>query len=188
VGTAALIATFCVWFFVEKIEIRDIVTVFTSGIVSTTLIYHSLNYNLNYETNKIKFEFDETKLAIDRKIHATNLIGEWHKKDMTDNIVRVRKLMDTVKSGKLNAVQIDEKIEIDTETRIALVSILNYFERICLSIDEGVSDNDILKSYFRFIFRVYWGSFQEFVYYRRKQRDDMSIFCDFEKYIVTVWK
>lgn len=40
-------------FYVPKAEIRDIVSVFTGGIVSTTLIYHVLNYHLNYEVNRI---------------------------------------------------------------------------------------------------------------------------------------
>ena len=182
------IATICMSLFVKSAEIKDVITVFTSGIVSTTLIYHALNYNLNFSANKIKFEFDESKLGIDRKISAINLIGEWHKKDMTDNIVKVRKLIDVIKSEKLNAIQIDEKLESETETRVALISILNFFERICLSIEINISDNETLKSYFKFIFRIYWSSFQEFIRYRRKQRDDESIFCDFEKFITINWK
>lgn len=89
-----IVTAILVSMYVPSVEVRDVVAVVTGGIVSTTLIYHVLNYHLNYEVNRIKFSFDDRKLSSDRKVQSIAVIGEWHKPDMIRYTITARDFLE----------------------------------------------------------------------------------------------
>jgi hypothetical protein len=178
--TITLVAACLVTFYVPKAEVRDIVAVITGGIVSTTLIYHVMNYHMNYEVNRIKFRYDDRKIVSDRKVQAIAMIGEWHKPDMMTRTVKAYSFLKSYRDKSPEAF--NDALELDAEARIAIITILNFFERVALAIDAKVVDEAIIKSFFKGLVREYYhGTINGLINPRRRERNNNRIFTELEE-------
>ncbi len=168
------------WGAVLSIDIRDIVAIFTSGIVCTTLVYHAFNLTMNYEINKIKIDYDENKIKFDRKVQSLNMITEWHKPEMTILTITIRDFLSEKNTDNNLSKLIDLPENIDS--RKAIVTILNYFEKISLACEFKIADEAVLKDFFQGLFQFYYLNSKDFIQKRRRERNNTKIFERFEKY------
>lgn len=168
---------FVVYKNVPGAEIRDIVTIVTGGVVSTTLIYHVMNYHLNYDVNIVKFRYDNNKIVFEQKSNAIKMIGEWLKPEMMRHTILARDFLDSnkMKSGS----EIDKQLKDSESTRLAIVMILNLFETIAIAISERVIDEKIMKSFFRGLFNEYYHGTHQWILFRREARKNNKIFENF---------
>jgi Domain of unknown function (DUF4760) len=174
-----IIGSFVVAVCIKNVDTKDVVAVFTAGIVCTTLSYHAMNYHLNYEVNRMKFEFDDNKLIHDKKVVALNIISEWNKPEMT-KIANTLKLLFDDFVGKKNSEFI-QKIQTEADVRFSVIAILNYFEKIGAAVSFEVADENLLKDYFLGLVNGFWHGLNEYIIVRRKEREDDDIFIQFEQ-------
>jgi hypothetical protein len=177
--TITVIAACLVVFYVPKAEVRDIVSIVTGGIVSTTLIYHVMNYHMNYEVNRVKFRYDDRKIVSDRKVQAIAMIGEWHKPDMMKLTRAARLFLDAHRGKEINILE--KALDQNEESRIAVIVILNFFERIALAINARVVDEDMMKSFFKGLCNEYYHGASGLINLRRQQRKNDRIFIELEQ-------
>jgi Domain of unknown function (DUF4760) len=168
----AITVTIVAYLYVPDITIRDLATVFTTGIICTTLYYHATNLRSNYKLN-------EEKLSSDRKIAAINLIGEWHKAENIRHTIIARDfLLGNIDSQEHEIIKKLEQDE-NTDARVAVVSVLNYLERIAIAALYHAADEAVLKDYFCTIFSFYEHNAIVFIHSRRKEKQDNRLFARF---------
>jgi Domain of unknown function (DUF4760) len=167
-----IITTILLKVFIPGMPIRDVAAVFTAGIVCTTLYYHARNLRFNYEINT-------EKLKSDKKIAAVNLIGDWHKAENIRNTIIARDfLLDNIRAADDDIIsKLEDKVH--TDARVAVVSVLNYLERIAIAAIHDAADEQILKDYFIAIFDFYAHKALPFITARRKEKQDDKLFVFF---------
>jgi Domain of unknown function (DUF4760) len=168
----AAIITCSLKFFVPATPVRDMVAVFTAVIVCTTLYYHARNLRFNYE-------FNHEKLRSDKKIAAINVIGDWHKAENIRYTITARDFLLKLGNAKHDDIINELEKEENLLARIALVSVLNYLERVAIAAVYDAADQEILKDYFRVIFSFYAHKALPFIHARRKEKQDDGLFAIF---------
>lgn len=167
-------------------SIQETISTAAFLIVVFTLWYHANNLFVNVTVNQQKFKFD-------RKIVALNMITEWYK-DFSVNSRRIRdyrKLHLKENGGIVNPQKLREDLDGDDETilRIYLIPILNFFEKIAISILRHAADEKIVRDYFEDIFLRYYSFFEQVIFLRRNEEVGglPHAFDNFEK-IAKSWK
>ena len=162
------------------LEVRDYLTLFTCGIICTTLAYHSKNVALTYkyhaeklaldvqklESDKIKNEQDVHRKKLEYTFHVSN---DWFK-SLSDCVQRSRVFINNNRNnGHITSVSdFISKIESNPEDRRALISILNYFEYLSLLIKNDLVHEETTKSFFKTVFCEYFSVLKPYIDERQK--------------------
>jgi hypothetical protein len=159
-----------------KFEIRDIVSILTCGIVSTTLIYHAKNLKLNFDANNERLIFDKWKF--EKEIEYKKMEGEykkkaysfevstvWFKPEMAKNVEICRDFLLKEKGTLMNGTiqsfikQLDENLD----KRKAVICVLNYFENLSLMIRYDIVHEEHIKQCFKTVFLDYFKVLKRYI-------------------------
>lgn len=151
-------------------EFRDYATLFTCGIICTTLFYTAKNMRLTYEfhVQKLSVDLDEKKL---KKIELTiQISSEWFK-SLSDHVEVSRafiKKFTLNPEGTIDVIAFVKSIEDNPNERKSLVVILNYFEYLSLLLKRDLVDEQTLKDAFKTVFCEYFLRLKPFIDERQK--------------------
>lgn len=159
------------------IEIKDVISILTCGLVSTTLVYHAKNLRLNYEVNKAKIDFDKEKYNEEKKSKQADILRNkiaysfqvsslWFKPDMANHVELSRKFLREHKEKLEDHKPISEfikELEGNIEARKAVICILNYFENIALLINNDLVDEESIKNCFKTLFVDYLKTLKKYI-------------------------
>jgi Domain of unknown function (DUF4760) len=155
------------------LELRDYLSVFTCGIICTTLFYHSKNVVLTHRYHKEKLDFEKQKLIDEnkrRKLEFSLLVtSEWFKPTVFDCADKARRFINSNKSKLNNGVVFIEILDADIENRKAVIMVLNYFEHISLLIKKDLIEEDTVKDAFKTVFCDYYSSLKPYIEERQKK-------------------
>lgn len=159
-----------------KYEIRDVVAIFTCGIVSTTLIYHAKNLKINYEANQAKLDFDKTKWeeekrlkiaesASKKKLYSYEKAELWFHPHMIKHVEATRLFLRENKDtlGRSSMEEIRSVIKQMDGMAEALGCVLNYFENMALLIKENIVEEEVIKHFFKTLFTDYYRYLKNFI-------------------------
>lgn len=177
-------------------EIRDLVAIFTGLIIVTTLFFYSKIYSQNFEKHEEILQFEREKFEYQKSIREENInirklkysfeiTGEWHRPNRAIYLQKIKLFFNTIrnsdgslKSGK----EFDKEINLTADTRTALMSILNYFEHVCILIEEDFADEEAIKKAFKHIFNLFLTETEDYIKYRQTKEKSKSIYKNFLKY------
>lgn len=160
-----------------SLEIKDVISILTCGLVTTTLVYHAKSLRLNYEVNKEKIEFDKLKYEEEKKgkqaevlrskiSYAFQVSSLWFKPDMASHVELSRKFLrehkEKLEDHKPIAEFINE-LEGNIEARRAVICVLNYFENIALLIKNDLVDEESIKKCFKTLFVDYLKTLKKYI-------------------------
>jgi hypothetical protein len=172
VGFLATIAvTIWAYFTSSTHEPKDIVPVTVAGIAATALVYSAMSLHANQILN-------ERKLLQEKKLLSLSLISEWHKPDMVHLTIVGAVLRKQIKD--LQPKEVIEVLANDKEKQTAVVSMLNYMEKLAISVNVGVADEETLREFFDSIIRLYYHALKGFIEYKRIDLSDANVFIRFE--------
>ena len=172
IGFLATVAvTIWAFFASSSHEPKDIVPVTAAGITATALVYAAMSLHANQILN-------ERKLLQEKKQLSLNLIGEWHKPDMAKLTIVGAAVRKEVKD--LHPKEVVDILTNDKEKQMAVVSMLNYMEKMAISVDVGVADEETLREFFDSIVRLNYHALRGFIEYRRTELSDASVFIKYE--------
>ena len=80
----------------------------------------------------------------------------------------------------LQQKEVIEVLANDKEKQTAVVSMLNYMEKLAIAVEVGVADEDTLREFFDSIIRLYYHALRGFIEYKRTDLSDASVFVRFE--------
>jgi hypothetical protein len=163
-----------------KLEVRDYITLCTSGAICTTLAYHSKNVALTYQYHLEKLALDIQKLESDKlknekdverkKLEYTFYVSNDWFKSLSECVQRSRVFINNNRNNWhiSNIPDFISKIESNPEDRKALISVLNYFEYISLLIKNDLVHEETIKSFFKTVFCEYFSVLKPYIDERQK--------------------
>jgi hypothetical protein len=180
-----------------KFEFRDVIAVATCGVVVTTLIYHSINYESNLSANQIKIELDREKLNVEiersKMTLSYQICSEWSRPSMAEN-VRIMRALTEGKDPKLveyfellqnNRIkEFSDKLDSDLEIRSSFISVLNFLETLSVSVDKNIVNEEFIRENFQTLFLKYSKSLKAYIHFRQAKSPRM--YRNFEK-IAETW-
>ncbi|MBN8650503.1 MAG: hypothetical protein J0L67_03700 [Cytophagales bacterium] len=91
ITAVAILVTFLISYYYNfEVYFRDYIALFTTGIVCTTLFYHSKNIGLThaYHVEKLSFEREKLKAENERKVAEYSLMicSEWFKPSVSTEV------------------------------------------------------------------------------------------------------
>lgn len=181
IGLGATVVITVLMILFVKADIRDYVAIFTGGVVCTALFYNAMNLKFSHDAARIKLEFDDNRLAHDKKIMAINICGEFHKPEMAKLAVQAKSLIKQFEGKKQD--ELVSFVESDVDARTGIISVLNFFEKIALSIKFDVADENILRDFYKGVFAWYWHKLYPFIMHRRRESNNNGVFVEFENMI-----
>jgi hypothetical protein len=140
-------------------------------------IFYSI---INYEHNQIKFNHE---LKSSRNSFSFTTASEWFKPTMVENL-KITKKMYIEHKHLINdnkATDFSQLLDSDESARSALVSIFNYLECVSLAIDNGILDDDFMKSYLGGICTAYLMDYGFYIEYKRNTTKSPLIWINFTK-------
>jgi len=165
-----------------SIEAKDVIALFTSGLVTTTLIYTAKNLRLNFEASQAKLQFDSDKFDYEKNAkseeirrkkieYSFQVCSQWYSPAMAVHVELSRsfvrkhadKLRDHVIADFVN------ELEENLESRRCVISVLNYFENISLLIFKELIDKEIMRDSFKTLFCEYYKVLKPYIIERQKQ-------------------
>ncbi len=168
-------------YFKHSLDFKDYISIFTCGIVCTTLLYHSKNVTLTHKYHEEKLAFDKEKFNFEKdKLTAENkrkmaeysllVCSEWFKPGMCEQAHLARKFLNANKENvKGNIVEFIKILDEIPENRKAVVTMLNYFEHIALLIEKGLVEEDIIKDAFKTLFCDYYSLLKPYIKERQTE-------------------
>jgi hypothetical protein len=172
IGFLATVAvTIWAFFASSSHEPKDIVPVTAAGIAATALVYAAMSLHANQILN-------EQKLLQEKKQLSLNLIGEWHRPDMAKLTILGAALRKEIKD--LRPKEVMDILTNDQEKQMAVVSMLNYMEKMAISVDVGVADEETLREFFGSIVRLNYHALKGFIEHRRTELSDATVFIKYE--------
>ncbi|WP_200979815.1 DUF4760 domain-containing protein [Echinicola sp. 20G] len=142
----------------------DIFLIIGTVIAAISLVYNAINVNsIRAETEK--------KLKFELRQNSFNLINTWYSSQLSQSNLTIRKLRERGFSVK--------NIEDNPENIIAIASVLNFFETICLHIRHQTVDEQVLKDFYIDIFYTYNKNLAEYIQYSRNKFNTSRIYKEF---------
>ncbi len=149
----------------------NILKIFGSGIALTSLAYAAMNVRLIYNSQ-------QHNLEIKRKTFSSNLITQFNSPEMTKLSIISYALKKDIK--ELKPEEVVEYLEKNQDKKTAMVASLNFFEKMAISIEHGLADENLLEDFFRSIVRNNYHSLKDFIELKRKENQNNKIFEKFE--------
>lgn len=154
----------------HHLDVTQIATLIATGFTLTTLAYAALTFNLNLKVN-------EEKLSFEKKLLAINFISEWHHPDMSGFVRTTRLIRDDLKpnvnQGNDHVVTL---LNSDPAKREAVITILNYFEKVAVAIKYDAADDQVLRDYLAGPLRLNFHAFEPFINHLRGFYNDHKLF------------
>ncbi len=167
---AVVVVFLCSLYFSFKFDFRDYATLFTCGVICTTLFYTAKNIRLTYEYHiqKLGAEGDDKRL---KKLELTiQISGEWFK-SLSEHVETARNFLkqsNLTPDGSVNVPAFVKSIEDNPNARKSLVVILNYFEYLSLLLKCELIDEQTLKGAFKTLFCEYFSRLKPYIDERQK--------------------
>jgi hypothetical protein len=181
-----------------SIEIRDIASVFTCGMVVATCFYHAKNLRLNIEANQKKLDFDyekfefeqelkqedaRNKSEMEKKIFAFTIAKElgsptigihmhtFRLFHLTNPLMGELKTIAPADTGRLK--EWADKFDVLPE-RSSIIMVLNYFENVAISIKKGFADEDVCKEILKTVVCQVYQGYKTYIDYRQSDAHNGS--------------
>ena len=199
----ALLITILMYVVLEKYnqeyDIRDLVAIFTGGILATTLLYHSktIRYSQTLHNDRIEFEkekFEYQKEKVDKEFSyekeklSYDITNKWHdpvfSPFVNQSYVFLNKYKKEIESGQKMS-DFDTVFDANPNERLAVITILNYFEHLSLLIDEDFVEETVIKKCFKTLFIDYFSRLKRYI--ECMAEDKPRIFMNFIK-IAQKWQ
>jgi len=151
-----------------KLDFRDYLSVGSFGAVTIGLIYNAVALQYNFELNKLRLEREDNELKEKKTKITYEAMSDYHRSDMAKNREIAKRFVRPYKNKLSKQEMLDEFIsklyeEEHIETRMALISLLNYFEHLSLLCADNVIDEEILRKAFRTAFITLYWSVKEYI-------------------------
>ena len=172
-ASGLLAIAFC-WFLLGPTDAdraKKTIEVFGIGIGVTALTYTAMT---------VRQICDQAAEAIarDRRKVAAEMVSQWHSPEMVALTLKGHKLRHAAKSNA--NVDVIELIKNDQDAEKAIVCIFNYFEKLAISIDHDLVDEDYLRTFFGNIVKGYFHDLFQFAEKKRRQLQTTKVFDRFE--------
>lgn len=142
-----------------------------SGIALTALVYATINVHLLYETNEFNYQL---KL----KENSSNLISEFSDPEMAKLTTLSHSLKKDIKD--LNTKEITDFLKNNHEKYLAIVTMLNFYEKLAIFIEHKLVDEKLLKDYFRGVVINTYHVMIGYIGNIRKEKENQKVFEKFE--------
>ena len=156
----------------QPLTIEICIDIVGAGIAITTLAYAAIHVRLIYYSQ-------QQNLEIKRKLFSADLITQYNSPEMTKLSIISYALKKDIKD--LKPEEVIEYLEGNQKKKTAIVASLNFFEKLAISIDHKLADEDLLKDYFRGIIRNNYHALKGFIELKRKENQNNRIFENFEQ-------
>ena len=144
------------------------------GVGATTAIYAAMNLRHIYDSHI-------EAVAHKKKEYSAHLMERWLDPEMTKISISANSLL-----GEINKKSNDEEayklFNEKHDERHSLLSILNFFELMAISINTNVADEPMLKDFFRGVVTSHYNNMIGIIDIRRKKANNQRIFKDFEMF------
>jgi len=140
-------------------------------VTATALVYTAINVNYIRKDGEVRNEFA-------RKEFSSRLINEFNSPEMTALVIISRQVRSGLKD--LTPAQAEEHIRKDSNTELSIVTLLNYYEKLAIAIEQGIADEIYLKSFFKTMVISTYGTLRVFIEKLRADRSNPKIFKSFE--------
>jgi hypothetical protein len=163
-------------------KLRNGALIFTGGSVIIGIFYSILNY----EHNQLKFRHD---IKVSRETLTYNTTCRMHEAEMIRHFKTLKGFYEDHRLLFSRGVypDIQKLFRDNTEARMALVVLFNYFEGISLGVLQGIMDESFMKEFFKSIFVEYHHLFGGFLDYVRSESKSARIFWRFSQ-LAEKWK
>lgn len=159
------------WINQWSVTLDAILKIIGIGIAFSTALYAAMSLGSIYDAHK------ET-LNHKKKGYSSQLIDKWLHPEMAKLILKSTPLQNRIK--KLNAEQGMKELDKEDSSRHALLTVLNFFEQLSVSINNDLADEKMLKEFFRNIIVTYYNANKGMIDARRKFRNNQKLFSQFE--------
>ena len=197
----SVVLTFAFWatchYATWECKTSDLIAVFSSLIIVATLYFSSKVFvqshnkhreNLAFE--KLKLEYEKAQREEEIRIRKTKfsfqITEEWHKPGMAEKVnsskLYLDKFLKKVKKQKCEKKDLGKELKKNPEERLALLTILNYFEHVSILMKEDFADEKTIKKAFRFLFTKYFSITEEFIKQVQTDHSDQSILKHYVEY------
>jgi len=179
-------------------NIIDIIQVFSTLILVMSLFFYSKIFIQTNEKHDELLEFEKSRFRYDQNIRNENnnikklqysfeITENWHKPEMAKMVNRSKMfLMEWEKhindGGENDPRKFNDKLNEDPKNRTALIAVLNYFEHICILIEEDFADEKAVKKAFSHLFKLYLLKTENYIKHRQETENSKSIYVNFLKY------
>ena len=140
-------------------------------IALTAVIYTAMNVQLISQQQ-------QRDLVHKRKIAAAELITQWHNPEMAKLTTIGAALRKEI--VHLEPREVLELLSKDRDKHQAMVSILNYLEKMAILLEHDMADEKVLRDFFEAIVRVYYHALKAFIAEQRRVMNTDKIFDRFE--------
>ncbi len=151
--------------------IENYIKILGSGIALTALVYAAINVHLLFDINKKNLEFK-------KKEYSASLITQFNSPTMTKLSVISHALKKEIKD--LTPEEVADLLARDENKKIAIVAMLNFYEKLAISIEHEIADEELLKDFFRGIIRNTYHVMKNFIDKKRIDNENQRIFAKFE--------
>jgi len=169
-----------IWFFYSTIKIEVLLNIVTAGITGTAVVYAAINVRLIYENSR----HDIDRKAKEFSLH---LIERWQGPQMAAQTTTCYVLRSEIREKGLDPKNITDLLKSNKEIQVAVVAVLNFLENLSISLDHGVADEKVLKSFFKTIVIGYGHSFGDFVKLKRREAQSERVLINFTR-LAEAWQ
>jgi hypothetical protein len=114
---------------------------------------------------------------------AHHLIERWTKPDM----ISMRATLMDIMEGRLDPAKLTRGDPAMQESRLLIVSVLNFLEEISIAVIKRTANEDRLKDFFSSITEQSFAKLEDWIKHERKIDNEPAYYCEFEK-LVARWK
>ena len=154
------------------VTLDEIIKIVGVGVAFSTALYAAMSLGNIYDAHK-------EILNHKKKGFSSQLIDKWLDPEMTKLILKSTPLQQKIR--KLNAEQGMKELDKNVSNRHALLTVLNFFEQLSVSIINDLADEKMLKEFFRNIVVTYYNANKGMIDARRKYRNNQKLFSQFEQ-------
>ena len=155
-----------------SISLDNAIKIIGLGIGVTTAVYAAMNLRHIYESH-------QEEITNKKKAYSMHLMELWLEPEMTETSSNANLLLKEINETN-DTDQAYSLFNEKHDERHSLLSILNYFELLSISIDNNVADEYMLKQFFRGIVVYHYNNMASIIEIRRQKSNNQKIFKDFQ--------
>jgi len=145
-------------------SIDKVASITTGCFVVLTIFFSILSYEYNASKN-----LQDNQASRNLLTYTTSI--EWYKPPLTGytklHYQHKKEIESFTKIGNTGGLYEYLSKEENTDLRIAITSILNYFEGISLGVSKKLIDEAFINEFFHELFITYYNKYQPYIQYRR---------------------
>jgi hypothetical protein len=154
-------------------KLKNAALVLTGGSIIIGIFYSLINY----EHNQLKFKHE---IKNSRETLTFTIACKMHDIEMINHFKAVKSFYEKHKQNIANnGDAVNQALKEDTETWGSLIVAFNYLECIAIGVQQGIIDEEFIKTFFKTIFRDYNNFYGNYFVYLRKERNSNSTYKNF---------